>query len=227
MEINDIEQFITSKSIFIYIVIFCCCVVYFRNINVTIGTFVGLIFATLCILYLHYREIHTNIDEIKLNDMKHEYLIPNVDKFKKYIDITDFLFSIQDFRIYNYISYDKMSESIETFINVYESVMNDYSLASDLYSIADAQKLLSLNYLHSIIIIMPSSKLLIKKHNEAMKVLEKILNKYLMEIYEENQRYIKENGYYTDTKVIELNIQPSNKYRTYDKYTKIVDDKYY
>lgn len=211
---------ISPSSIFTYAIIFCISIIYFRNTNITLGVFLGIIFAIICSYALFYREITTNSNKEQLHKIKSENIVPVPENLTKYTDLTDFVFSIQDFYIYNPQSYENMVHALDTFVNVYEDVLIDNSLAGDFYSIADAQKLLALNALHSVIMMIPSSKKLIHKLDDSMKILESILNKYLVTIYEKNKLYIQENGFFNNSKVIELNVAPYNKYKneTFDQY---------
>ena len=45
-----------------------------------------------------------------------------------------------------------------------------------------------------------------------MKMLEQLLNKYLEIIYNTNVNYIHENGYFNNSKIIDVNITPANKF---------------
>lgn len=204
---------ISSSSIFIYAVILCGFIVYFREVNITLGIIVGMISA-LSIIYLLYQyETTSDVNKKKLHQIKTENIFPTPKNISKYEDLTDFVFSVQDFYEYNPQSYEDMIHAVDTFIEVYEDVLLDHSLAGNYYSIAETHKLLALNALHSIIMLIPSSKKLIGKLNDSMKTLEILLNKYLYVIYQTNDSYVKENGYFNNTKVIDLKISPHNQYK--------------
>lgn len=217
---KSLISLISPSSIFIYVLIFCVCIIYFRNTNITLGIIFGIFVATVCVYVLYLREITTMTSTEQLHKIKAENIKPTSKHISKYTDFTDFIFSIQDFYVYNPQSYENIITTLDTFIEIYEDVLIDNSLAGDYYSIAEARKLLALNYLHSIIMMIPSDKKLINKLNEALKTFEQLFNKYLVVIYEKNEKYIKDNGYFNNTKLIELNIAPYNKYKneTYDQY---------
>lgn len=212
---------ISAKSVFIYLIILCVCVLYFRSLNITLGSFVGLIFAFLFIFLLYRNELNTQENEEDLHQLKAKWILPEPKNIQNYADMTDFIFSIQEFYEYNQQAYENLVDAIDTFLEIYENVLIDNSLAGDSYSLANNQKLLALNELHSIIMTLPSSLLLTNKFNESLHALELLLNKYLYTIYEKNKEYINKNGYFNNSKVIELNIAP------YNTYSKDVHEQYY
>lgn len=217
---NEIVKLIKPSSIFLYIVIFCICIIYFRNINITLGIFVGIIFASICIYVLYINETTDAFNTVQLHKTKHDNIFPASKKLDNYTDLTDFVFSIQDFYVYNPQAYEDMVKSLDTFLEVYEDVLIDTSLAGQYFSIAETHKETTLNNLQSIIITIPPNKKLINKLNDALKIFEELLNKYLLVIDMKNKEYISEHGYFNNTKLIELNISPYNKYtaNAYDKF---------
>lgn len=217
---NSPISLISPSSIFTYVLIFCICIIYFRNTNITLGIIFGIFVASVCVYVLYLREITTMTSNEQLHQIKADNIKPKSKYISKYTDFTDFIFSIQDFYVYNPQSYENIIKELDTFIEIYEDILIDNSLAGNYYSIAETRKLMALNSLHSIIMIIPSDKKLINKLNEAMKTFEQLFNKYLLVIYEKNETYIKEHGYFNNTKIIELNISPYNKYKneTYDQY---------
>ena len=217
---NNLMQQISPSSIFIYFIIFCVSIIYFRNINITLGVLLGLLIASICVYLLYLREITAMSNADILHQVKTENIKPTSENIAKYPDFTDLIFSIQDLYIYNPQSYENMIKTLDTFIEVLDDVMIDNSLAGEYYSIAEMRKEIALNSLQSIIIMIPPNKKLISKLNDAMQIFEQLFNKYLMIIYEKNIQYIKDNGYFNNTKLIELNIAPYNKYKneTFDQY---------
>lgn len=211
---------ISASSMFLYAIIFCGCIAYFRCFDITLGTIIGIIVAIVFIYLIYHREITTLSNTEQLHETKAEFIHPIPVHVTKYKDLTDFVFSIQDFYVYNPQLYENMINAIDTFMEMYEDILLDNSLAGQYYENADTHKLLALNALHSIIIMIPPNKNLINKLNESMKTLETLLNKYLYEIYEKNKQFINENGYFNNSKVIDLKVAPYNKYKNeqFDQY---------
>jgi len=210
---------ISPTSIFIYFVIFCSCLVYFKNSKTTLGTLLGVLIAGVICFLLYQYEQETLLTTEKIHQTKAENIKPHPKRIQNYQDLTDFIFSVQDFYIYNPQAFIELIESLDTFLDVYESVMIDETLAGDLYSIAEEYKLKTLNSLHSFIITLPSSKKLTNKFDNSIKIYEELLNNYLYQIYEKNKKYIEKDGYFNNTKIIDLNISPYNQY-TKDEYDK-------
>ena len=217
---NNIFKFVEPSSIFVYFIIFCVSIIYFRNINMTLGILFGILFASICIYLLYLREVTTLSNSEQLHKIKSENIRPLSINISKYDDFTDFIFSIQDLYIYNPQAYENMINALDTFIEIYDDVLLDNSLAGEYYSIAETRKELALNNLQSIIIMAPANKKVTSKINESLKIFEELFNKYLTIIYDQNNKYIKDKGYFNNTKVIELNIDAYNKYNseTYDQY---------
>lgn len=203
---------ISASSVFKYAVIFCICILYFQYTNITINFLFGMFIAMVWIYVLYIREIDALDNSEQLHEIKSNHIIPKPEKLTKYHDITDLIFSIQDLYEYNPDAFEKLVKYTDTFFDVYEVTLSDHSLAGSNYSIAESHKLLALNALHSLIISVPSDKKLISKLNNAMEMFEKLLNNYIISIHEINTEYVKINGYFNNSKIIELNIFPYNKY---------------
>lgn len=204
---------ISATSIFIYIIVICVCFIYFRRINVTLGNIFGVGCAALCIYILYLRETTDMNNAEKLHDIKFSHITPSLKNIAKYADFTDFIFSIQDLYIYNPQSFENMCHAIDTFIDIYEKILLDNSLAGEFYAIAEKRKDLALDNLRSIIVMIPPNKNIIKKLNKSVEVLETLCNNYLLIIYDANNKYISENGYFNNTKIIDPKIIPYNKFR--------------
>lgn len=202
---------ITPKSLALYSIVFVGIMVYCQSIDVTLGSLVGVIVSCIVILLLYKYNEEIVIGEEKLHELKANYINPEPTNIQKYVDMTDLVFSIQEFHSYNPQVYEHMVDTIDTFLEVYANCMLDSSLAGESYSIAERHKQMALNDLHSIIYTSPASKLVTQKLDDAVIKLEELLNNYLYAIFEKNQEYLKENGFFNNSKIIELNIQPYNK----------------
>lgn len=215
-----ILQHASAQSIFLYLIIFCTCVAYFQNVNITIGRLFGMLVASLLIYILYSYERENNIDNTKIHAIESNNIEKFSNKIINYIDLTDFIFSIRDFYIYNPQAYENIIKSVEIFLEIYENVMLDNSMAGESYTIANIHKEVALNNLHSIIIMIPANKKIIGKLNDSMIILEKLLNRYLTKIINANKKFIEDNGYFNNTKIIEHDILPYNKYNaySYDKF---------
>lgn len=202
---------ITPNEMALYSVVFVGIMAYCQHINVSLGSILGIIISGIVILMLYKYNQEVVIGEEKLHDLKASYIKPMPQNIQKYEDITDFMFSIQEFYDYNPQVYEHLVETIDTFLEVYENCMLDGSLAGGSYSIAERHKQIILNDIHSIIYTSPASKLVTHKIDDSIAKMEELMNNYLYAIFEKNQDYLKEHGFHNNSKIIELNIQPYNK----------------
>jgi hypothetical protein len=201
---------ISSKEFILYVSIFVGIVIFFQYKNISIGALFGCIIAiiTIYLVYNYNNELVTG--EKKIHHIKSDRILPKPENIQKYTDMTDFIFSIQDFYTYNPQVFEDIVQRIDDFLNMFASTMIDAALAGENYFHAERYKQLILTDLRSIMIMIPSDKKLIKKLDESVSQLDTLLNNYLIQIYEKNKNYIKTNGYFNNTKVINLEITPYN-----------------
>lgn len=211
-EISNITTFdkITSVEFISYVIIFIGTIIFFQYKKISIGALFGCVIAIVSIylLYKHNRELVTS--EQKIHQLKADNIVSKSENIQKYTDMTDFVFSIQDFYTYNPQVFENIIKKIDTFLDMFASTMIDNALAGETYYHAERYKQLILSDLRSIMIMIPSDKKLIKKLDESVSQLDTLLNNYLVQIYEKNKNYIKTNGYFNNTKIINLGITPFN-----------------
>ena len=136
---------------------------------------------------------------------------PDIKSIEKYDEMIDFLFSIQDFYIYNQQAYEDMVECINNFFIVYEDILKNGIQTNQLFSIAEKNMYNSINHLHSFIYSIPNDDNIRNKLHTSLYVLEKILNNYLNEIYDIHIDNIKK-GYHIDYKLINIGPKEYNYY---------------
>lgn len=203
---------IKPLSIFTYLILFTSIIAYVKYNKISFGYVFGVVLAIIIIYLLIIHEKTEVAGDKQLHELKNSYIEPKTININKYEDLTDFVFSVQDFYHYNPPSFIEMITSIDTFLEIYEEVNIDNSLAGSLFVNANEQRLNALNSLHSFIITIPSDKNIIDKLNKSTKTLEQMLNIYLTKIYDINKKYIEKNGVFNDTVHIDLNIAPYNQY---------------
>lgn len=201
---------ISSKEFVVYISIFVGIIIFFQYKNISIGALFGCIIAiiTIYLVYKYNSELVTG--EKKIHQIKSDNILPKPENIQKYTDMTDFIFSIQDFYTYNPQVFENIVQKIDDFLNMFANTMIDSALAGENYFHAERYKQLILTDLRSIMIMIPSDKKLIKKLDKSVSQLDTLLNNYLIQIYEKNKNYIKTNGYFNNTKVINLGMIPYN-----------------
>ena len=201
-----------NKSIFYYTVLFMICVLYFNNKNITGGTFLGIIFASVLIYFIIGKnEVdHTNQDV--QHESKLKSITPMPTHIGEYSEITDFIFSIQDFYMYNPPAFEEMILFTDRFLATYKEVRIDAGLSGIKYGILNKFRSNAVNALHSIIYMLPANKLMTEKHATSVKTLFALLDSYVTDVYNMNKDNIKTYGYRNDTVLLNTYEIPANTY---------------
>lgn len=216
---EDLTYF-NKKTILIFIIIYI--IFYYLTDNIYQSCILAL-----SILYIDYRYNRDNniqkldkeyiynygdkinaLDDLNLDDYQQEIINTSFPK-SKYINdynnktIKNFIYLNQEFYYYNKQSFIDMVANIDSFLSIYEDIVIDNTQSGKLYNILVSYKKEALLNLRSIKISCPDKKQVIQKINNALIDLEKILNRYLYDVYLKNDNYIKTNGYNTDTQIIQ------------------------
>ena len=147
-----------NKRIFRNIVIILIFIFFFIKLNVGLNLILGLVLALTVIFYLTEKEnIQTEIKkeqyETKLNSIK-----PKPKEIKDE-DIVDFVFSVQDFYVFNPEAYEEFIDNLDAFKNLYDTIFSDSKFSHYYYQIADSKKNNALNSFHSLIFKLPNDKI--------------------------------------------------------------------
>jgi hypothetical protein len=200
----DIDTF-DKKTLFIYVAIIVIICAIFIRINIQLNLVFG-IFIALCIIFYYYDIKKTKTKIKKRYDTEIEnHIFPKPLLATKYEDISYFLFSIQEFRAYNQLSYKDMLDAIDDFVRLYDDAKKLPELVGINYGIAENKKLYAMNSLQSIIYNSPANKNVTEKLDKALSVLNDILDKYLSELAELNEKRIMAYGYDSNTIIIRKN----------------------
>lgn len=213
----------TNYELFRNIVIILLCIFIFIGVTVGLNIILALVLGVIIVLYLtqqkDVKDVKDVIDEADEKDSSiesmAEAITPTPVSISKEKDITDFLFSIQDFYVFNPQAYEEMIDNIDAFITLGEKIFGNCEMANYYYQIAESKKNNALNALHSIIFKLPNNEIFVAKLDGAHKRLETILNKYLNEMYNQCNYYIKKNG--LDVNKRQINIGPKEWNRYLDK----------
>ena len=182
-----------NKRIFRNIVIILIFIFFFIKLNVGLNLILGLVLALTVIFYLTEKEnIQTEIKkeqyETKLNSIK-----PKPKEIKDE-DIVDFVFSVQDFYVFNPEAYEEFIDNLDAFKNLYDTIFSDSKFSHYYYQIADSKKNNALNSFHSLIFKLPNDKFYTDKFDRAHKRLETLLNNYLNQIYDQCTHNVYKEG---------------------------------
>jgi len=216
---------LNGKELFKFIVMFILVLSFFNKLNITLSMFVGILIGSV-IVYYNYSKYEANKStEDNLIISKHQNIHPTpIEDIKNYPDIIDFIFSIQEMRIYAPQNWEEMILNINSFIRIHADInLGDLNCYEN-YEIAENKMNNATNALHSIIFGLQASPEVLEKHNRSHKKLHQILHNYLKEIYKICQRKIIKKGYDNTTKIINhtgpkaYNYYLLDKSFTYDVY---------
>ena len=173
-----------NKRLFRNIVIILIFIYFFIKLDIGLNLILGLTLATVVIMYLTEKEnIQTEIKkeqyETKLNTIKPK------PKEVKDEDMVDFIFSVQDFYVFNPEAYEEFIDNLDSFKKVYDTIFSDSQFSHYYFQIAESKKDNALNSFHSLIFKLPNDKFYTDKFDRAHKRLESILNNYLNQIYDQ------------------------------------------
>lgn len=192
---------LSRKTIFFYIVLFCILYIYFNR------TFYLAFIVFLIIFILH--TLYNNKLNDNINQKKHQ-IYPKTKYLEKDEDLVDLTFSIQEFYDYNPQLFIEYLKAVDTFLNIYEYINYDLSLAGIKFNSLEQQKFIAVNSIKHIIINCPDNKFIYLKINQAAEQLNNILNRYLEDIKEKNKQFIINNGFNNQTKLINKLNDPYN-----------------
>jgi len=187
---------LNNQTLFIYILIIIACMYLFQGVIIGLNVVCSIIIAIILISYFYNKRKASNDLKQEQIEMKKDIIKPKlytIDTSKD--DIIDFLFSIQDFYMYNQQAYEEMIDNLEVFFQIYSQITLDVSYCSYYYQIAESKKENALNSLHSIIFKLPNNRFFIDKYDRAHERLETILLKYINQMYSKCKRDLDKNGY--------------------------------
>lgn len=210
--INKIDK----VTLFWYIVIIITIIFIFSKFDIKLNIVLGTLIAGVLILYLYNDYQIINKQTVELIADKEKLINPKPEKAFKYKRMVNYLFTIQDFFVYNPQVYEDFIENINRFFYVYEEIMVNNSSASSNYPILIDNKRGALNALQSITLILPPDVKYDIKLDTAVRELDVLLNFYLDEIKDIYNTQLYENGYDIKTKLLDNGPSPYNTYN--DKY---------
>jgi hypothetical protein len=206
----NIINFEEPQQIFIYFVILVIFLFIFSNIDFSISLFIGLIFFTILLFYLHTQRNKNYIDFEKKLDTKFEtFKKTNISEttnknLRNYPDIIDFIFYLSTFKNYNPNIFQDIINLFNRFIELYDSVIIDKSLASTLFKNMTSIKVKIINNIESFL-FTTNNKVFTRQISKSRIRGEKLLNKYLDRILLINKKYNYYNGYNINTNIITNN----------------------
>lgn len=213
---------IDRETIFWYIIIFCTVLFVFSKLTIELNIAFGSLVGFILLIYLYNEQITSQKEYDDTIDKKRKMIIPYPNESLKYDKMVNFLFSVQDFYVYNPQAYEDMIEQIDYFFRLYEEVNNNNVIAGEYYELLNNCKRNALNSLQSIVHNISPNKELDDKLDNALKILNTLLEKYMNNVKKINEKYVYENGIKPNTKLIHTGPIPINMYDksefTYDMF---------
>jgi len=206
--INNLD----SSKIFTYVVILIIFLFIFSKLSIGLNIFLGIILAIALMLYLYQTDQADIGNKNNLHKEKLQNIKPQPKSFGPYDDLVDFFFSIQELYYYNPPAYEEAVDNTDSFIVLYEQVLDGPQLAGLNYELAEKKKLNAVNAIQSLIFKIPTNKLVIHKLNNADRILDEILNKYLSTIYTTHYFNVLKYSYNNQSKIIDLGPKAASYY---------------
>jgi len=203
-----------KKIIFIYCIIFVIILAIFKRLDIGLNIIFGCVIVYIIINLLDHKQEKKIKENKELEELKTSMIQPKPILLHEYNDITNFLFSIQDYYKYNSEVYENIVDNLDNFFHLYQETYKLNELAGVNYKLMNNLKSDTINALHSLIYKLPEDIAYINKLNNSFEILNKILSKYLFNIYKINEKNILNKGYNINTIIINHN-EP-NPYTTYD-----------
>lgn len=211
-----------STVIFNYGLLLIVFIFIFSKINFSINLFIGLIFYSILIYYFYTDRKINNINETQKKNEKFNMINTSNNILKKYPQIVDLIFYIDDIKFSNIPEFNKITELFENFCVSYESCKINYSLIDLLICNLTDNKIKILSALNSLIYSV-NGKQYEDKINKIKNKAEIILNNLIDELIVIHEKNIYYNGYNSTTRIIDTtNILPYNITNEpfYNKYNK-------
>lgn len=189
-------------TLFWYTVIFIGTIYAFSRIDIKLSVLYGTFIVLIILYFLNNEYMNTKKTINDILKTKKDSIFPQSVRLANYNDVVNFLFSIQDFYIYNPQAYEDMIQSLDIFFIFYEEVLNNNELAGEHYDVLNDKRRYALNSLQSLIYNFPVNVKYTQKLNASVNTLDTILQMYLNNIKSNNANNIYTNGYHMTTKLI-------------------------
>ena len=160
---------------------------------------ISLLIALVLVYYLNEKRRSTETTEMQEIELKLYKIYPKPKYFYLDSGLIELITTIQEFRNYNYDSYDKLVRTLDTFLKIKFDIENGVNYCKENLQLAKRFKVQCLNYLHSIIFMTPTDENVENKLKKALNSLHFILNHHIDLMEDEcKKRKDKVQDYYKD-----------------------------
>ncbi|ARF11767.1 hypothetical protein Klosneuvirus_2_203 [Klosneuvirus KNV1] len=207
-----------NNEIFRNTLIIIAFILFFLQISIELNIILGLVLAYLLILYLKEKDDIRIQTEEKEKDTKLSFIKPHFEKINKEKDkdFIDFVFSVQDFYVFNPRAYEEFIDNMDSFFELRELVFNDETFNNYYFQIADSKKNNALNSFHSLIFSLPNDKTYTEKFDRAHKRLETLLNREFNKMYDQITFVLQKNGPDTLKRPVSQDLEPKSYMHYFD-----------
>ena len=200
-KLNNISGNLLLKYIFYFLIIYKSTTI----IKIDIQIIFALIISSIIIFIIYDKDQIYKIAGNKDIEFKLNSIYPKPLYFKNQNNLIDFVYSIKDYRTYNYDSFDKMLKCIDNILRIHNDVKIDSLYCNLNLDVAKDNMNNSINYLHSIIYKLPANHYVENRNYIAIDRLYNILNEYIQEIINICNNKIKQNGFNSSSKWVYSN----------------------
>lgn len=204
------DKYIETNQTYIYktdnLIMFWCAVIFvsilliFSNLDIKLNILYGTLIALIFAMYIYRNHKRTSTEKNELIIKKMKSLLPLPKKIHDN-DVQNFLFSIQDFYQYNPQVYEDFIEELDNFFMIYDQVIINQQLSGINYNLLEDKRRLLCSILESIIYNIPPNLIYEKKLQNAVSVLDFILEEYTNTVKQIFKKDISENGYINSTQL--------------------------
>jgi hypothetical protein len=192
MGIYTFIESIENESLFKYLAIGIVLLYLFMGINIGLNIVMALVFGIVIMMYLNERDVVAHRTGNVQDEIKYETIKPEIVGVSPDSNLTDFLFTVQDFYVYNPQAYEEMIDNLKSFFKLNKDVFAD----DEMYTYYK----------------LPTDKEFTDKFNRAHERLETIMNKYMNDLYDECNTKMIERGRNVITRHLDVGPVGSNVY---------------
>jgi hypothetical protein len=218
---GELYEYIDSwdgQHMFVYVVIFILILWLFSLKKMGINILIAIIVGICVVNYMNFRTIKNSNTLADIQKIKEDIIDPEItEDTKEHKNIVDFLFSIQDMRIYSPRQFIESVNNINYFYDLYKQSFVDKSTCHMNYDLMKQYKRDAVNALQSILFSIPDDNRIRDKINSAALILNDIMTTHLDEISYLVDEYTYKHGYTVDTKIINYGPMPANEYDDLNK----------
>ena len=191
---------IDSHSLFFYIVVLIVVYVLLSFLNINFKNVISILVGIALVYYLNEKRKSTETTEMQEIELKLYQIFPKPKFFHLDAGIIELISTIQEFRNYNTDSYDRLVRTLDTFLKIKFDIESGVNYCKENLQIAKRFKTQCLNYLHSIIFMVPSDINVEGKLKKALNSLHFILNHHIDVMTDECKKLKQDNvvDYYKD-----------------------------